>query len=100
MPVKYPVKWLELALRDMDEIAEYIARDNPRKACEIVQAIWDSGQSLNTFPSRGRTGRMPSTRELILPKLPYFIAYRIKDGTVQILRILHTSRQWPPIADE
>jgi plasmid stabilization system protein ParE len=26
----------------------------------------------------------------------YFLIYRIHENTVQILRLLHTSRQWPP----
>ena len=38
---------------------------------------------------------MPNTHELVLTKLPYTIAYRIKDDRVEILRVIHQARLWP-----
>jgi plasmid stabilization system protein ParE len=99
MPDKqYTVRWLKLALQDMGEIAGYISPDHPEKAEEIVREIWNSGQSLRIFPARGKPGRVPGTRELTLAHLPFFLAFRIRGRVVQILRVIHTSRQWPPDA--
>ena len=33
----------------------------------------------------GRFGRIPGTRELIVPGLPYIVPYRIRDEIVEIL---------------
>ena len=101
MSVKqYTARWLKLALQDMGEIAEYISRDDPEKATAVVREIWDSSQNLRTLPARGKPGRVPGTRELVLPNLPFFLAFRVTGSTVQILRVIHTSRQWPPVSDD
>jgi len=38
---------------------------------------------------------VPGTRELIINGTPYLVAYRIRDDTVRIVRVIHGSRQWP-----
>ena len=45
-------------------------------------------------PGSGRAGRVPGTKELVVPHTPYIVPYRVKDDTVQILRIYHASRKW------
>ena len=44
-------------------------------------------------PELGRGGRWPNARELIVP--PYVIPYRVRTGTVEVLRVLHGRREWP-----
>jgi plasmid stabilization system protein ParE len=41
-----------------------------------------------TWPSSG-------TRELVIPKTPFIVPYRLVGNTVQILRIFHGHRRWP-----
>ena len=50
---------------------------------------------LSDVPDMGRTGRIAGTRELVIPRLPYVLVYRLTNGTVDILTILHTSQRWP-----
>ena len=88
--------WLRLALQDMQQCAEFIAQDDPETARLVVDRIWQEGQSLRSLPDRGRPGRVPNTRELVLQGLPYFLAYRVKGKNVQILRVIHTARRWLP----
>ncbi|MDL2285374.1 type II toxin-antitoxin system RelE/ParE family toxin [Desulfovibrio sp. OttesenSCG-928-F07] len=96
MPTKkFNVVWLKLALQDMHNIATYIASTDPEAATQVVQSIWDNAQSLSFFPDRAVRGRVPGTRELMHASLPYFIAFRVKANTVQILRVIHTSRNYP-----
>ncbi len=40
-------------------------------------------------------GRVKGTRELVVVRTSYIVAYRLKRGKIQILRILHGARQWP-----
>jgi toxin ParE1/3/4 len=43
----------------------------------------------------GRPGRVPGTCELVIPRLPYIIVYRLNAGGVDVVRVYHTSRMWP-----
>jgi toxin ParE1/3/4 len=89
------VRWLRRALRNLDEEAEYIARDNPNAAARIVQRIATSVEQLATHPASGRPGRVPGTRELVVSGTPYIVPYRVHGATVEILRIFHAARKWP-----
>lgn len=92
---RFHVAWLRLALQDIHEIAAYITQDSPEAARVVARRIWQESQGLCSLADRGRPGRVPGTRELVLEGLPYFIAYRIRGKAVQSMRVIHTSRQWP-----
>lgn len=89
------VEWLRTALKNLDDEATYIAVENPQAAIEFVKAIRASVEQLSQFPSIGREGRLPGTREWPLPNWPYVIPYRIRLGKLQVLRIFHR-RRLPP----
>ena len=89
------VRWLKRALKNLDDEAEYIARDNPQAAVRIVERIAASIDRLATHPASGRPGRVPGTRELVISGTPYVVPYRVRDETVQILRVFHAARKWP-----
>lgn len=89
------VKWLRVALENLDAEAEYIANDNPRAAERTVTAIREAVKLLSDFPAMGRTGRVPGIREMAVPSTPYVIPYRVRDNHIQILRVLHAARKWP-----
>jgi toxin ParE1/3/4 len=89
------IRWVRLALADLEEAAEYIARDNPQAARKMVKRIWETAKLLAEQPDAGRAGRVPGTRELIIGGTPFILPYRVKDKSVQILRVLHSTRKWP-----
>ena len=47
------------------------------------------------FPEIGRPGRIDGTRELIIQRTPYIVAYRIATKSIRILRVLHGAQMWP-----
>ena len=51
--------------------------------------------TLASQPGMGRPGRVANTRELIVPKTRYIVPYRMRDETVEVLRVFHTSRRPP-----
>ena len=89
------VKWLRTALANLDAEAIFIARDNPAAAARVVTAINRAVQNLHRFPSMGRPGRVVGTRELVVPGTTYIIPYRVRDETVEVLRVFHAARRWP-----
>ena len=44
---------------------------------------------------RGRVGREEGTRELVFTSLPYVAVYRVKEQTIQVLRIYHGAQERP-----
>ncbi|MFZ0680303.1 type II toxin-antitoxin system RelE/ParE family toxin [Candidatus Binatus sp.] len=89
------VRWLRRALRNLDEEAEYIARDDPDAAARTVQRIVTAVAQLSTHPASGRIGRVPGTRELVVTGTPYIVPYRVRGDAVEILRVFHAARKWP-----
>jgi toxin ParE1/3/4 len=89
------VKWLKRALENLKEEAQYIARDDSQAAARVVQRITASVDRLAIDPALGRAGRVAGTRELVISGTPYLVPYRVRGGTVEILRIFHGARRWP-----
>lgn len=89
------VRWLRRALANLEGETAYIARDNPIAAAQVAEAIENAVNHLVKNPAMGRPGRIPGTRELIVSGLPYLVPYRVRGGTVEILRVFHESRKPP-----
>lgn len=91
------IKWLRRALNDLENIADYIALDNPAAALSMLDTIEAITAGLADHPKRGRSGRLPDTRELVISGTAYISVYRLKTGRVEILRVLHSAQNWPHI---
>ena len=89
------VRWLKRALADLDSEAEYIAQESVKSAHKVVSRIYRSVENLKKYPLIGREGRVPGTREIIVPGFSYIIPYRLRKGHIEVLRVFHTSRKWP-----
>lgn len=89
------ISWLNRALLDLDEAEHYLARDNPAAAAKVQLKIARAVSLLEQQPELGRAGRVSGTKELVVADTPYIVAYRIKAGTVQVLRVYHSARKWP-----
>jgi toxin ParE1/3/4 len=89
------VRWLRAALLNLDEEAAYIATEDPAAARLVVRRIVTAVNLLAGQPALGKSGRLPGTRELLVPKTRYLIPYRIRADQIEILRVFHTSRKPP-----
>jgi toxin ParE1/3/4 len=85
------VLYLRGALRDLEAIRNYVARDDPNAARRLVARIEQAASRLENYPLSGRPGPR-GTRLLSIPGLPYIIIHRIRDDTVRIVAVFHTSR--------
>jgi toxin ParE1/3/4 len=85
--------WTEPALLDLDEIAEYIALDNPLAASRYVQKVFDRVERLEAHPNSGkRPAELSRTsyREVVVA--PCRIFYRVEKDTVYILYVMRSER--------
>jgi len=90
------LRWTTPARDDLTGILDYIARDDPGVALATIDRIEAVALRLIDFPLSGREGSVPDTRELPISGLPFLIIYRVKDVNIDVLRVLHGARQWPP----
>lgn len=85
--------WTEPALRDLEEIAEYIALDNPAAARKLVQAVFRKAERLQQYP---RSGRKPpeikdtTYREVIVG--PCRVFYKVDKERIYLLYIMRGER--------
>jgi plasmid stabilization system protein ParE len=87
------LKWASSALDDVDDIAEFIARDSPFYAASFVQELRAAARSLQTLGGRGRV--VPevgdsSIRELFVKN--YRLIYLLRPGEVTVLAVIHGAR--------
>ncbi len=89
------LSWSPSAIEDLKHLRAYIARDNPRAAAEIAKTVLEAVERLRRFPSMGRPGRVPDTRELVVPGTPLVIPYTVTERGVEIIAVLRGARMWP-----
>jgi toxin ParE1/3/4 len=88
------LEWSELALDQLDLIADYIGQYNPAAVDRIIDRIETCAERLTEFPYIYRAGRVPGTRDA-LAHPNYILVYRVTADSVEILRVLHTRQQYP-----
>ena len=85
--------WTQEALDDIDSIAEYISRDSLYHAQNVVENIFDLGDSLLEQPKAGRIVpelQDPHVQERFI--YSYRLIYEIKDNDIYILGVIHGIR--------
>lgn len=86
--------WTRPAQEDRRAIRDYIAGDNPIAALAMDELFSEKAARLANIPEMGKPGRVQGTRELVAHR-SYILIYAVKADQVQVLRLLHTARQWP-----
>ena len=67
----------DLALGDLENIYDWIAKSNPTAAKAVVDRLFESIEHLLTFPRMGHVGRDEATFEWVVPQLPYIVVYEL-----------------------
>ncbi len=84
----------EAAVGDLDDIFDWISRDNPRAAAELVRRIRAriNRLAISGLSHIGRPGLVEGTRELV--EAPYIIIYMVDEPAdeVIVLAIVHGAR--------
>jgi plasmid stabilization system protein ParE len=89
------VRLTEPAEADLDEIVSWIASDNPSRADSFGAELWERCQSLASRPQRFPVALHVAgfdVRKLV--HRDYLIFYFVLDDRVEVLRIVHGSRDW------
>ena len=86
--------WAESALSDLNDIAEYIALENPPAATRLVQQVFSIVERLEQHLDSGRIpAEMEGGRYREVIGGPWRIFDRHTDGQVFVLYIMRSERQ-------
>ena len=85
--------WTEPAISELDEIADYIALDNPQAARALVQRVFAHVAQLADHPVSGsRPPELKSSRYRQIVEPPCRIFYRMDGESVVILYVMRSER--------
>ena len=88
--------WTRRAADDLADIHVFIAAADPVTAYDVIDRNRTAARRLGTHPALGRAGRVAGTRELVVARTPFVVAYRLQRRRVTVLRVLRGARRWPP----
>lgn len=89
------IRWTVAAGHDLREGIDLAISRGPGQSRRLADDIEKALTHLQQWPGTGKPSRLPSTREYLLPDLPYRLIYTVEAETLVVLRFLHTSRRWP-----
>jgi len=92
-----PCIFSPLAASDLEEIGDYIARDNPHRAITFVREIREHCQKIVSFPEAAQLHPEYGDGVRMIPHGRYLIFYTVQTGHVRIERILSGFRNLPDI---
>lgn len=97
------IRWTERAVRNLQNIYEYIAADSEVYAARFVKRIVEASEKLRSFPSLGRL--VPEfaaygLREVLFKN--YRIVYRVVEdwSIIEIIAVVHASRDLLKLAHD
>ncbi len=83
--------WTRRALRQLEAVGDYIARDNLLAATRLLESIRRSAHMLTQHPFMGRRTEFEHVRELVVHP-NYLLSYRASSGQVEILQVWHVAQ--------
>ncbi len=89
------MRWAAAAADDFQHITEYLFDETPQHAPRILRKLLSTISALKNFPNRGRLGKKPGTREMVVASLPYVVVYVLSGDVIYVARILHGAQKWP-----
>lgn len=88
--------WRSTAFDGLERIRRYIATEDPVAAERVFRDILSVVDHLAAAPALGRAGRVEGTRELVVPRTGYLVAYAVVGGDqLVIVAVQHAAQDWP-----
>jgi addiction module RelE/StbE family toxin len=98
--VDIKVKWSPEAIKDIEAIAEYIARDSEYYAQSVVTEVLTAARNASRFPLMGRI--VPEIHDKCIREIliySYRLIYLVDTDSILIVAVIHAQRQLKNIQD-
>lgn len=87
------VRYSPHSIQDLDDIRNYIRKDNPKAAWVVASFIRRSIRVLEEWPYHGRATEKKNVRRLVVTNYPYVVYYFVRAGEgAVILSVMHSAR--------
>jgi plasmid stabilization system protein ParE len=80
------------ALADITHMRDHFGDHDAALAARVLDHLARVLRTLATWPRLGHAGHRPGTREILVPRMPLVVVYRIDLGSIDeviILRVYH-----------
>lgn len=93
-----PYKLMPAAEEDLESLVEYVARDGPQNAIKVLNKFEAAARKLAEMPGLGNARPDVTDRPLrFWAVYSWLIVYRPGRNPLEIIRILHGSRDLPNV---
>jgi addiction module RelE/StbE family toxin len=87
------VRFTRRAFADREAIFDYLHQRSPAGAGNVMARFRHAVEQLSSQPFIGIETDHEDVRVLFVGRYPFKLFYRVRDGTIEILHIRHTSRR-------
>ena len=93
------IRWSPTAVADLTHLRSFTAAHDSAAAARVAHGILEAVEKLETWPALGRPGRLPHTRELVIPGTPFVVPYTVAGDGIRIIAVIHSARSWPEASE-
>ena len=86
------IRWTPAAAADLQQISDYLREHYPHYRQATLRKLFDTIRNIRDAPHLGKPGRVEGTREILFPPMPYVAVYRVREQSIEVLRIWHTAQ--------
>jgi len=86
------IRWTPSAAADLEHISRYLETRHPHFRQPTLRKLYAAICSLKESPLRGRPDARTVLASLLFPPKPYIAVYRVKERSIEVLRIYHTAQ--------
>lgn len=87
------VVWGDGAQADFEAAIEYLRAQSPMGATRMGERILEAVGLLERFPELAPPSKHRGLRQLVVPRTPYLVIYRIKAGQIEIRAVVHAKQR-------
>lgn len=86
------IEWSFEALRDLDQIQEYLEQHSPRAAKRMWLRIHERVELQAEMPLAAPIHRDGPARMLVVGGTPYIVMYLVQGDLLRVEQVIHTAR--------
>ena len=89
------IRWTPASAADLQSISDYLKEHHPRYRDPTMRKLYAAIRELKEWPGVADRGARKAPERFLFPPTPYVAVYRVREQTIEILRIYHGAQDRP-----